>query len=110
MSYAASTLCLNGGRFEVTVDWDNGRGGTGIGQTLPQTDDTGAFWFFDDANLEMMVKVLDGRQTNGKHWVFYGSLTNVGFDLTVTDTVTGRVRTYNNPVDNFASVGDTEAF
>ncbi len=104
------TLCLNQNRFKVSVTWEDFEGGTGGGTILPQTDDTGAFWFFDDANLEMMVKVLDGRQTNGKFWVFYGSLTNVAFELTVTDTVTGEVKVYENPLNNFGSVGDTEAF
>ncbi len=106
----ANTLCLNQDRFKVSVTWEDFEGGTGVGTILPQTDDTGAFWFFDDANLEMVVKVLDGRQTNGKFWVFYGSLTNVAFELTVTDTVTGAVKVYENPLTNFGSVGDTDAF
>jgi hypothetical protein len=42
--------------------------------------------------------------------VFYGSLTNVAFTLTVTDTATGRSRVYENPQGHFASSGDTAAF
>ena len=105
-----NVLCLNEGRFKVTVAWEDFEGQTGNGTILPQTDDTGAFWFFNSANLELMVKVLDGRQENGHFWVFYGSLTNVGFTLTVTDTTTGITKTYDNPVGQFASNGDTEAF
>ena len=104
------TLCLNEGRFKVTVNWEDFNGGTGVGTILPQTDDTGAFWFFTDSNLELMVKVLDGRAENGKFWVFYGSLTNVAFELTVTDTATGLSKTYENPLGNFGSAGDTDAF
>jgi len=57
-----------------------------------------------------VVKVLDGRALNDHFWLFYGSLTNVEFDLTVTDTVTGQERTYHNPAGTMASRADTEAF
>jgi hypothetical protein len=58
----------------------------------------------------MVVKVLDARGVNGRFWVFYGSLTNVRFELTVTDTETGVERVYRNASGVFASRGDTEAF
>ena len=61
-------------------------------------------------NLELMVKVLDGRAFNGRFWVFYGSLTNVAFDLRVTDSETGLERVFSNAAGSFASVGNTEAF
>jgi hypothetical protein len=54
--------------------------------------------------------VLDGRAINGGFWVFYGALSNVEYTLTVTDTETGRVKTYFNPSRNFGSLGDTSAF
>src|SRR5436853_2642825 len=56
-----TTLCLNGGRFKVQAAWKDFAGRTGVGRTLPLTGDTGAFWFFDPANLEVVLKVLDGR-------------------------------------------------
>jgi photosystem II stability/assembly factor-like uncharacterized protein len=103
------TLCLNQGRFAVRADWSTTGAGGGA-KTLALTDTTGAFWFFSPDNLELVVKVLDGRSINGKFWVFYGSLTNVEFTLTVTDTQTGAVRTYFNPQGQLASVADTSAF
>ena len=103
-------LCLQGGRFRVDVAWRDFQNRTGAGTAVPLTGDTGAFWFFDQANLELVVKVLDGRSLNGKHWVFYGALSNVEYTLTVTDTQTGAVRTYSNPAGNFASRADTGAF
>jgi hypothetical protein len=57
-----------------------------------------------------VVKFLDGRPVNNKFWLFYGALSNVESTLTVTDTQTGKVRTYKNPSGRFASVADTEAF
>ena len=56
------------------------------------------------------MKFLDGRPVNNKFWLFYGALSNVEYTLTVTDTQTGKVRTYANPSGRFASVADTEAF
>lgn len=105
-----TALCLQGGRFRVEVAWQDFDGGAGAGQSHPLTGDTGAFWFFDDANLELFVKVLDGTPVNGRYWVFYGSLSNVPFTLTVTDTATGEPRVYENPERVFASRGDTAAF
>jgi hypothetical protein len=107
---SATALCLSGGRFRAEVIWRDFAGNTGTGRTLPLTGDTGSFWFFDPANVELVVKVLDGRGLNGQWWVFYGALSNVQYTLTVTDTATGRTKTYTNPSGRFASTGDTAAF
>ena len=56
------------------------------------------------------MKVIDGRGTNNAWWVFYGSLSNVEFELTVVDTETGDTWTRRNPSGTFASGGDIEAF
>ncbi len=107
----SATLCLNEARFQVSVDWavpDQGR--SGHGAAIPITTDTGYFWFFDSTNVELMVKVLDGRGVNGKFWVFYGALSNVQYTITVTDTQTGTARKYDNASGTLASVADTSAF
>ena len=106
----AQRLCLNGGRFAVQVSWKDFQGKAGQGNAVPSTEDTGYFWFFDQANIELAIKVLDGRVLNGKFWVFYGALSNVEYTITVTDTQTGSVKEYRNPAGQFGSVGDTEAF
>jgi hypothetical protein len=103
-------LCLNGSRFAVEVAWKDFQGHTGKGQAVPLTGDTGYFWFFDAANVELVTKALDGTALNGKYWFFYGALSNVEYKITVTDTVTGMAKTYTNPAGRFASVGDTGAF
>jgi hypothetical protein len=105
------TLCLQDSRFRVDVTWHDPRSGaTGTGATIPQTSDTGGFWFFNPANLELTVKVLDGRAVNGHFWVFYGSLSDVEFTITVTDSLTGIKKTYHNPPYTLASKADTAAF
>jgi hypothetical protein len=108
----SEALCLGDGqRFNVQVSWKNPyTGETGTGKSRPLTGDTGAFWFFDAANLELMIKVLDGRAINGHFWVFYGSLSNVEYTLTLTDTTTGAVKTYHNPPLQFGSRADVAAF
>ncbi len=76
---------------------------------IPRFSDTGAFWFFDRDNLELVVKVLDGTGVNGNYWVFYGALCNVEYEITVTDTLGGATRRYANPLGQFATVADTDA-
>ena len=76
----ATTLCLNGGRFEVEVGWTTPQGQSGAGQAVTLTGDTGYFWFFSANNVEVVVKVVDGRAFNSRFWVFAGGLTNVNVD------------------------------
>ena len=103
-------LCL-GGRFCVDVRFTDPRNGqASAGTPVPITGDTGAFWFFDPANLELVIKVLDGRAVNGHFWVFYGALSDVSYTITVTDTVTGSFRTYHNNPGHLASRADVTAF
>ncbi len=106
-----TTLCLNNGRFQVQVAWQVVSQGTnGLGQALSLTGDSGYFWFFSNNNVELVVKVVDGRPVNGKFWVFYGALSDVQYAITVTDTLTGAVKTYPNPQGRLASVADVNAF
>ncbi len=106
-----TVLCLNGDRFRLESEWMGSQPGQmGVGQAVPQTDDTGAFYWNDPENIELLVKVLDGRSYNGFFWVFYGALSNVEYTLVITDTETGDCREYFNPFGTFASVGDTTAF
>jgi len=104
------TLCLAGNRFKVQVDWKTPVPEAGQGMAEALTADTGFFWFFQRANIELVVKVLDARDINSHFWVFFGALSDVEYTITVTDTLTGRQRVYENPQGQLASVGDTMAF
>lgn len=105
----ATAFCLANGLFRTQVQFTTPQG-NGTGQAVALTSDTGAFWFFNSSNLELVVKILDGRAANGFFWVFYGSLTNVEFTLTVTATQTGTTKTYVNRQGQLASFADTRAF
>ena len=105
----AKTLCLNNGRFKVRVDWKSDSS-SGFGTAVPVTTDTGEFWFITAHNIELVIKVVDGTTLNGHFWVFYGALSNLEYTITVTDTTTGAVKTYHNPLGTTASVADVGAF
>ncbi|MEM9407355.1 MAG: hypothetical protein AAGA81_15065, partial [Acidobacteriota bacterium] len=106
----AETLCLRGGRYQITAEW-TARGDSGVGTAVQLTADTGAFTFFDEANVEVVVKALDGCGVNASNWVFAGGLTDVAVVLTVTDTFTGQQRVYRNEEGvPFVNVADTAAF
>jgi hypothetical protein len=78
---------------------------------VPETSDTGMFWFFSSNNIEIIIKVVTGCSFNSRIWVFAGGLTNVAYTITVTDTVTGAVKTYSNPQGSPSQpVQDTNAF
>lgn len=103
-------LCLSGGRYAVEATWRDFQGHRGVGHAVALTPDTGYFWFFSAANVEAVLKVLDGRTLNNHVWIFYGALSNVEYTLTVTDSQTGLEHRYVNPAGQLASVADTSAF
>ena len=104
-------LCLLDGRFRVEVEWTDQRSGdSGFGTAVAGTDRSGFFWFFNQSNIELVVKMLDGRQVNGRFWVFYGALSDVAYTITVTDTETGTHKEYHNPPGEICGRGDTAAF
>jgi hypothetical protein len=107
-----SQLCLGGGRFAVEVAWRTADD-SGVGHPVPLNDGSGSFWFFQEDNTEVDVKVIDacGEPTFDRFWVFAAGLTNVEVTIRVTDTEAGQVRTYFNPQGTaFAPVQDTDAF
>ena len=107
-------LCLRDGRFEVRVHWaspdGSGKYGSGIAVPVAISDESGLFWFFDSNNVELVVKVLDGRALNGSHWVFYGALSDVEYWVTVRDVVAEVKRTWYNPPKEMCGRGDVNAF
>ena len=96
----------------MRVEWWTGDGETGSAQVVPEaTDDSGLFRFFEAENWEILVKVLNGCDTNGHYWVYGASTTTLGYVIRVTDTATGDVREYRNePGRSAAAITDARAF
>jgi hypothetical protein len=104
-------ICLHN-KFKLAIDNISG-GAPGDLATPVRTGstDTGLFWFYNDRNWEVMVKVLRGCPFNGHWWVFAGALTNQRYTIKVFDTSTGQAKTYPNAFDvRAAAVADTSAF
>lgn len=104
--------------FTVTVDLEpqaSNPSGTGYG--VPITFESGYFWFFSPRNVELTVKILDGRKANGRYWVFLASMTNLPFTVTVEQCPAGPVlgqpcvvKTYTNPRGVNRNYIDVNAF
>ncbi len=81
-------LPFHEGRFVASLVWvtpDN----TGPARVAPGASRaSGAFYFFDPDNWEVLVKVLDGRAINGHWWAYASGTTDLKWTLTVTDTTT----------------------
>jgi hypothetical protein len=108
---SASTLCLNNNRFAVSADFRTLQNESGAATGVELTADSGYFYFFNSANIEIVIKVLNACALNQRYWVFAAGLTNVEVNLRVVDTQTGTVKTYLNPIQTaFAPVQDTDAF
>jgi len=101
----STNVCLLGSRFRVEVIRSSA-----AQPAVPVTDQTGAFWFAGATNPEVVVKMIDGTVVNGKFWFFFGSLTSeTAYQVRVTDTVTGTVKSYSPPAAH-CGLADTSAF
>jgi hypothetical protein len=107
---STTALSLNNNRFTVEVDWHTLAGDTGSGFAVPLTSDTGYFWFFENTNVELLVKLLDKRAVNGHFWFFWGAMTDVEYTITVTDTETSDVKHYYGTQGLQQSGNDINAF
>ena len=106
----ATTLCLSDDRFKVQATWQS-TSSSGTANVVELTPDTGYLWFFSSTNVEAMVKIINGCGLNSRYWVFAAGLTDTRVQITVTDTKTGSVKTYTNPLGTaFAPIQDTSAF
>ena len=110
-SPSATTLCLRNDRFDIEVDFETSQGNSGQGQQRVLTTDTGYFWFFDQNNVEIVVKVLSGCGINQRYWIFAGGLTDVEVRMVVVDRAAGLAKEYVHPGGSaFAPIQDTNAF
>lgn len=103
----ATTLCLDGlpgdGRFAVTVEFSTVQGGGYAGWALATplaavgARQGGLFTFFDPANPEMLLKILDGCLINNRFWLYVSAGTNVALTLRIHDLLLDTEKIYQNP-------------
>ena len=106
---SATAMCLRD-RFRVEATWQTATS-QGTAGVVQLTHESGYLWFFDPANAEVNVKLLDGCVPNGRFWMFAAGTTDVGVTLSVTDTVTGQTKSYASPRGTpFLPILDTSAF
>jgi hypothetical protein len=109
----SSALCLQG-HFFLTATWRTGPPGTGTtgnASVVVAGPDSGVMWFFASSNWELMVKVINGCGLNHAWWLFSAALTNVYYELDVTDVQSGVTKIYfNYPGPPAPAVTDTSAF
>ena len=107
---------LLGGRFEVSVVGNNFALEPFVGRTVPlASNDSALFWFFQPANFELLVKIVDGCSLNNRYWVYFAATTNVDFTLTVVDTFApagSNTKTYHNSLGTHeaTAITDSDAF
>jgi photosystem II stability/assembly factor-like uncharacterized protein len=109
-SAEAGDLSLLGGRFVATLSARHPRTGPATGQAVTLGNRSGYFSLpsvtGDSALPEVLVKMVDHRSVSGHFWFFYSGLTGLDYTLTLRDTETGAVRTYDSP-GTFCGDADT---
>jgi photosystem II stability/assembly factor-like uncharacterized protein len=112
-------LSLLGGRFRATLEARDPRTDRiAEGAAIPRADGFGYFslpaFTGDPTFPEVFVKMVDARaQPGGYFWFFHTGLTDLEYTLTVTDRVTGAIRTYTGGATDgtrLCGFADTMAF
>jgi|CXWL01.1.fsa_nt_gi choice-of-anchor B domain-containing protein len=102
------TLCLLAGRIAVDLSWRNQFAGTsGHGLAGAVSDLTGSFAFDDPRNVELLVKALD---FGDRVLILWGALSNLEYQLSVTDSIGGESKVYTNPAGTYCGGLDERAF
>lgn len=110
-------LCLDGGRFEATVEWsrsvvgreDRNRDFRRV--TLPEAPNSGFFASPSREEPQILVNVVDRCAESGHYGLDLAAVTDLEFTLRVRDTQTGRTRVYFHPAGGAPeTVRDMEAF
>ena len=116
---SSTTVCLLNDRFGVKVDYVNpfsnppNQPGTFLAARLlqgVQNPDTALFGFSSAQAVEVVVRLQDTRPFAPRFDVYYGGMTDVGYTVSVTDTVTGVTRQYANTAGTVGGGVDRSSF
>ncbi|MXZ37331.1 MAG: hypothetical protein F4Z19_03555 [Holophagales bacterium] len=94
--------CVNNWRFTVFADYSTEtleKGQARVLDTFGLGDSASLFYFFDHANPELLVKVINGCWLNDHYWVFGSAATDLKYNVVIGDLATadaeGQVSHYN---------------
>lgn len=106
-----TALCLAAERFRVEATFFAAQTGSGVARMVPLNANSGTMTFFSPQVSEVLIKVLDACSLNQRFWVYGAAATDVGYDITVTDTVAGEHVVYSKLQGPPASaLTDSDAF
>lgn len=98
------------GRFRISVTGADFEGDPFVGKSVPlASTDSAIFWFFQPANFELLIKMVDGCTYNDRYWVYYAATTNVAFTIRVEDTFADEIKTYTNTIGSTAEIARTDS-
>lgn len=121
----ATTACMLGNRFKVTMHWVDPVFGSGSGKPIRFAENTPqihpdfgpilesayfAFYDFFPNSVESVVKMTRGVGINNRFWVFVTGFTGASYDVTVQDTQTCATWQRSIAANATEVVRDYEAF
>ena len=106
-----TALCLTAGRFRVEATFFAAQTGSGIARVVPLNANSGTMTFFSPQVSEVLIKVINACALNNRFWVYGAAATDVGYDITVTDTATDDTKVYSKTQGPPApALTDSDAF
>ncbi len=106
-----TTPLLFDGGYKVSLCYETPSGEVGEGKGgIWASGESGLLWFFTSGNAEVLVKVLNGCAHNDHRWVFVAPVTDVAFNLHVTDGAGGAWSHHNRQGEVATPRRDTFAF
>jgi choice-of-anchor B domain-containing protein len=101
-------LCLHDKRFQVELAFrDPSTGRAGKARATQISGDSGSFAFKPANGVDVAIKTVEA---DDRTRILWGSLTSFEYTLQVTDTLTGRLKTYTNAAGTFCGGVDAEGF
>lgn len=99
-----------GGRFRISVTGVDFSESTFVGKSVPlSSTDSALFWFFQPANFELLIKMVDGCSLNDRYWVYYAATTNVAFTIRVYDSFADVSKFYSNALGSTVDIAKTDS-
>ncbi|HKO55658.1 MAG TPA: matrixin family metalloprotease [Thermoanaerobaculia bacterium] len=93
---SANRACLNNNRYGVELTFRTPDGAQKNATAIKYTENSALYWFSGPDNIELVVKVLDACGFANHYWVYGAAATDLQFTLTVTDSKSGKVKTYTH--------------